>query len=76
MSTPAEHYKIADALMARVHELHEPTLPIARALVAQAQVHALLAQCPQHYSDECRRIRMRGLETRKTTGDGCDAGAV
>lgn len=43
--TPAAHYDKAVALMSRVDDMRDPCLPIARALTAQAAVHAALAQC-------------------------------
>ncbi|MHA7703437.1 hypothetical protein ACX9NE_26970 [Mycobacterium sp. ML4] len=44
---PAEHYVIADRLVAELGELrpHELNLPYAKAKLAIADIHARLAQC-------------------------------
>lgn len=42
MSSPADHYAAAEHLLNRVTDM-DATLPICRALVSQAHVHALLA---------------------------------
>lgn len=73
---PEWHYERATSLMARVSEL-DSLLPIAKALTAQAQVHATLATCPDWHAedewpdDEVTRgyISPRRLETRTATGD-------
>lgn len=43
MLTPAEHYRRADELLASEMLKRDPTLAISRATVAQAAVHAALA---------------------------------
>lgn len=45
--TPAEHYQIADRLLAELSELrvHELQLPYAKAKLALADIHARLAGC-------------------------------
>lgn len=45
------HYIRAEELLKQVDEMGNPTLPISRALVAQANVHALLANCPERMGD-------------------------
>jgi hypothetical protein len=45
MLSPIDHYAAADQLLATEIVKRDPTLPIARAMVAQAAVHAALAQC-------------------------------
>lgn len=59
MLSPAEHYRRADELMSDDVLKRDPTLPISRAKVAQAAVHAALAQCYQPIF----------IESRETTGD-------
>lgn len=73
---PIQHYEIADALLARAEGMNNDTLPIARAIVARAQVHALLASCsvgggdvrqPVYAEDD--PLGFAPLETRTPTGD-------
>lgn len=74
---PIQHYEIADSLLARAEEMQNDTLPIARAVVARAQVHAMLAACPEYYPDESGYESLspdgyygfRPLETRTPTGE-------
>lgn len=73
--TPAEHYRRADELLALEMLKRDPTLPISRATVAQAAVHAALAnyrgepydEAEFYYDDNTYRAPV--IESRKTTGD-------
>lgn len=48
MRTPAEHYLEADRLLASLSD-DQFGLPFARARVAAAHAHAVLASCPHEY---------------------------
>lgn len=71
MLSPTDHYAAADQLLDSEIVKRDPTLPIARAMVAQAAVHAALAQCSPEQYLQAKYPALQDLSTidAQTTGE-------
>lgn len=55
--TPVNYFAKAAAIMARVDEMGNPTLPVSKALVEQAKVYAALARAPREVAVAASALR-------------------
>lgn len=69
MRRPQDHYAEADRLLSLPVVQDNPTLPIARAYIALAAVHAQLSMYPDYYEEPGYYGAITQVETKTPTGD-------
>lgn len=67
--TPVNYFAEAAALMAKVKEIDNPSLPLSRDLVQQAQAYAAMASVPREVAIAAARyLELRDTVTKQTNG--------